>query len=478
MPILCQNLWNPRPAMAGCAAVAVLVASGCATFHDQPLAADLELQKFAARTPNDPELRAFVEDQLGTRLPVWPPTAWDLDGLSLIALHFHSDLAVARAQLAVARAGRVVAGQRPNPSVKFTPTYNATTAPPWILGLSFDIPIETAGKRGLRVAQAEQREASALASLQAAAWRVRSRVRRALVAFQAAGAAEEILTRRHLLQQEVVRLRQSQLALGAVARPEVSQAEVVLQQAAVAVTDARQQTELARVGLASALGLPTAAIADLPLAPPAWRVAPEPLPDAEIRRAAMLARADLRAALADYGAAQAALELEIAKQYPDVNLGPGYQLDQTSNLWTLSFGLPLPILNRNEGRIAEAEARRSESAANFLALQSRVIAEVDAAVAVCGAAVARARSAEQMVRELVRQADIAAGMFEAGALTRPELLLRQIELASGELQALRSLADVQDALAGLEAALQNRAGDASWPVAAMARSSLSDSGSD
>jgi outer membrane protein TolC len=33
------------------------------------------------------------------------------------------------------------------------------------------------------------------------------------------------------------------------------------------------------------------------------------------------------AALADYAASEAALRLEIAKQYPDIHLNPGYQLD-------------------------------------------------------------------------------------------------------------------------------------------------------
>jgi pyruvate dehydrogenase E1 component beta subunit len=44
----------------------------------------------------------------------------------------------------VAEAGKITAGERPNPAVNFTPTYDTTTMPAWILGVSFDIPPEGA----------------------------------------------------------------------------------------------------------------------------------------------------------------------------------------------------------------------------------------------------------------------------------------------------------------------------------------------
>jgi outer membrane protein TolC len=53
--------------------------------------------------------------------------------------------------------------------------------------------------------------------------------------------------------------------------------------------------------------------------------------------------------LQDYTASQAALQAEIAKQYPDLRLGPGYDWDQGDHKWLLlGISLTLPILNRNE----------------------------------------------------------------------------------------------------------------------------------
>ena len=84
-----------------------------------------------------------------------------------------------------------------------------------------------------------------------------------------------------------------------------------------------------------------------------------------VRRLAALNRSDILGALADYAASQSALQLEIARQFPDMHIGPGYLLDQTDNKWTLGATLTLPVLNQNQGAIAEAKARREEMAARF-----------------------------------------------------------------------------------------------------------------
>ena len=65
------------------------------------------------------------------------------------------------------------------------------------------------------------------------------------------------------------------------------------------------------------------------------------------------------------------LRLEIARQYPDLHLNPGYEFDQADSKWALGLSIELPLLNQNQGPIAEAEARRLESAARFESLQAR-----------------------------------------------------------------------------------------------------------
>ena len=82
------------------------------------------------------------------------------------------------------------------------------------------------------------------------------------------------------------------------------------------------------------------------------------LTSAEAREQALLGRADILAALAEYAASQSALQLEMAKQYPDIHLNTGYEYDQGLQKWgLLGLGTELPLLNRNQGPIAEASAR-------------------------------------------------------------------------------------------------------------------------
>src|SRR5204863_2457362 len=113
----------------------------------------------------------------------------------------------------------------------------------------------------------------------------------------------------------------------------------------------------------------------------------------EARQQALLGRPDILAALADYAAAEASLRIEIAKQYPDIHLTPGYQFDQGEHKWSLGIAAELPVLNQNQGPIAEALARREESAARFAALQAKVLAEIDRGLA------ARVAALEQVTRQ-------------------------------------------------------------------------------
>src|SRR6202011_1544016 len=99
-------------------------------------------------------------------------------------------------------------------------------------------------------------------------------------------------------------------------------------------------------------------------------------------------------------AAEADLQLEISKQYPDVQIGPGYTYEEKNNFFTLGLSTTLHIFNRNQGPIAEAEARRKEAAAVFLEKQAQVIAGSERALALYVAALKELAEADQSLRKL------------------------------------------------------------------------------
>jgi cobalt-zinc-cadmium efflux system outer membrane protein len=155
-----SNVPGRLTALAPLAALACsLVMSGCAAYRPRHIDARRSLAAFEARRLDAPGLRRYLERASHRPVAAWPLPSWDFEQLTLVADYYNADLAAARARLAVARAAVISAGARPNPTLAFSPAYDTTAEPgisPWTLGFTLDIPIETAGKRGYRIAEAQQ----------------------------------------------------------------------------------------------------------------------------------------------------------------------------------------------------------------------------------------------------------------------------------------------------------------------------------
>ncbi len=115
--------------------------------------------------------------------------------------------------------------------------------------------------------------------------------------------------------------------------------------------------------------------------------------------------------------------------------------------------MEIPVLNRNQGPIAEADAKRSEAAARVLALQARIVGEVDHAVAVWLGAQTRLNALEELRAAQKTRLSSLQTQFEAGAAEALDLRLAEVELATDELlhwnarlKTLRALGEVEDAI--------------------------------
>ena len=444
--------------------LAALLSTGCVRYHPQPISAGRSLDDFEARGLDSLELKEFFQARQAAE--TWPLDSWDLRSLTLAAFYYHPDLDVARAQWGVAKAGIKTAGERPNPSLGGLLGYNSTTlvseVTPWIPEIVLDIPIETAGKRGIRVRETRHLSEAARLNILSVAWGVRSRLRTALLELYAARESEYLLAKQHDLQSENVRLLELQLAAGEVSAYDVTQAHISLASSRLAALEAARESAEARVRLADAIGIQEKALEGAKIAYDAFEYVRADIPPAEVRRRALVNRSDILAALSEYEASQSALQLEIRKQFPDIHLGPGYQLDQTDSKWTLGLTLELPIFNRNKGPIAEAEARRAETAARFLALQAQVIGEIDSAEAACRAAVEKSMTADELLENLKKQESAAEARYGLGEISKPELLGVQLELASSALLRLDALISAQRAIGRLEKAMQSPLDIADW----------------
>ena len=218
--------------------------------------------------------------------------------------------------------------------------------------------------------------------------------------------------------------------------------------------------------VAAAVGVPAAALQGAAISFEAFDRTPSlsALPPADARREALLQRPDVLAALADYAASQSALQLEIARQYPDVSLGPGFSWDQGALKWSLGLALVLPLMNRNEGPIAEAEARREEAATTFRSVQASVIADVDRALAGYVHAVRMSDTADALLRDRQKNERAAAAAFNAGEADRLAWISARLETAAAELARVDALSQAQQAMGLLEDALRRPLGEETLAV--------------
>ncbi|MGR9108939.1 MAG: TolC family protein, partial [Gammaproteobacteria bacterium] len=160
------------------------------------------------------------------------------------------------------------------------------------------------------------------------------------------------------------------------------------------------------------------------------------------------------ATAAAFEASQLALQLEVAKQYPDFQLGPGLLFKQGEYKWMLGLTLTLPILNQNEGPIAEAEARRREAAVRFEALQARIIGEVERTAAGARGALDKFRAAEEMLETRKRQEQDTEALVNAGESDRLAPVAGRVATRTSDLARFDALIRAQQVIAQLEDALQ------------------------
>lgn len=440
------------------ALLAALAITGCQRFQPQPLSTEQSVAGLDSRSLADASLKDFLEKNLTHAPADWPAPRWDFEMLTLAAFYFHPSLDVARAQRDVAKAAIFTAGGRPNPSIGVTPEYSFNPpqgVSPWLPSIKLDLPIETAGKRGHRLARAKHLSESAGLNIATAAWVVRSRLRASLVDWDGARQRERLLGEQQSLQEKIVAQLEQRFRAGTISSFELATARILLTKAQVELETLRSRTAEAVARVAEAIGVPVGALHGVQINSSNSSNFPDTeLTSSEMRREALHTRADILAALAEYAASQSALQLELAKQYPNMQLGTGYQWDQGEHKWALGIGMELPVFNRNEGPIAEAKAKRTEAAARFEAVQAKALADID--VAVAGYRGARANLGKVNVLILAQQNQQAAiqAQFKAGAADSLEVLNAQAELRAAELLRLDAEARATVALGQLEDAIQ------------------------
>lgn len=425
---------------------------GCSSYAPKDIDPSASSQALDKRSLSDPGLGTFFASH-----HISQKGEWDLERLTLAALYFSPDLAIARAELAGATGDKNAAAEWPNPSFNLSPGYNTDAVPgqtPWILGYTLTIPVDLSGQRSHRILAAKKRQEAARFRLAAAAWSARSAVRQALSEMHASESSAK--TWRALLP-AIANARKalaSQTTAGEISRAEAAQVRLTLDRAELASRDADRARRNAASRLAETIGIPLSALNAQTLSYRGLGSFGRPPRADQARLWAAQHRADLLAALSEYSATQDDLQAEISRQYPDLSIGPGYQLDQGAGKWSLGLDLSLPLFNRNGGAIAAAEAKRSAEAARFQGLQMKILAEVDRTAGAYASAVADLNTLGSMDADLIIASKHLAAQEKAGELSALEAARLLMEQADAVVSTQAARQRAEQSLAALESAVQ------------------------
>lgn len=240
-------------------------------------------------------------------------------------------------------------------------------------------------------------------------------------------------------------------------KSDVTRAEVDVANARVDVIRARNAERLARVALATAMGLP----ATTPLAIEDNLVfQPVALDPGRLLEVALRQRPEFRQARLQADAAESRVRRAFRDFFPDITGGGFYGAQRTdlSEVWELNLSLNWSIFDGGNriARYREAKANLDAAQSRVRATQLDVSREVEQAMSNVIEAQERIQAAQVAVASAQENFRLAQGRFDAGVGTILELTDAQLALTLAENTEAQALADYRIALARLDRATGRR----------------------
>ena len=414
------------------AAFLMATLNGCGRFQGYEAAPipDASPTSFVQRSLDVEDLRTFLTEQgASPHRGQWTPRQ-----LGLASLYFHAAFSEARAEVTVAEAAEISAGAPPDVSVTADISRAAKVdegkSTVWSYTLAAGLLFETGGKRNARLARARAATLQARMQLESTAWELASSAVQAAIRVSGADEAVSDAETERTLTADVAALVRDRYSEGRVSLADVAQSEQDVRGALLRAVQARRSRTEARLELARRLAVPFRAVDSVVIVAPDTeaRCPARSLGFDSLSSVALRGRADVGAAVTGYALAEADLRLEVARQYPDLTIGPGLAWDQGVIRWLVSLGSPGILQRIHRGPIAEAQARRSLQAARVERLQDSVLVSVDSAVAACQTVsfeVNAAAAAERSAAEALRLSEAA---YQRGETGRTEVAFARLAL--------------------------------------------------
>ncbi|MEG3092771.1 TolC family protein [Sphingomonas sp. PB1R3] len=360
----------------------------------------------------------------------------------------------ASAAIDAARAGRTVAGLRPNPVIQGqveniigSGSYRGLRSAETTVG--FAVPIELGGKRGARVAVANAHLART--ELQAAIIAADVRLQVTQLYIQAVAADRRVITARDQarIASDASKAAGIRVQAGRASPLEQQRADVARINAEANVERQSRLADAARANLARRIGQPIDGMLDSGLLDRLPTIATYgPLPPVDTSGTLALAAANAELSVADAG-----LRLARTNRVPDLNIGPALRrleaTNDTAAVFTVS--IPIPLFNNGHAAIAQATAQRTQAEALRRAMTLDVEQAItDARAEEANAATAARAASGPALAAAQEAARIARIGYREGKFGQLDLLDAERTLSETRVAAIDALANYQNARARLE----------------------------
>ena len=352
----------------------MLAACGRQSYRPEPISPQLVAQQSQDRNHNEPAFKAYLE-QHRYQLQSWPLERFDLAALTLAASYFNPTLQLARSRIEVARAGELIAGQKPNPTLNF-PDEPRDTAD--FYGLIIDFIFERKAKRQARQARARANREAAEFQLAQQAWTIYTKLHANLIEYYAASQTAKLLKIQRGIVEDSLHLLEQRLAVGQTSEFELSSLRLELQQIELSLSNQRylNNDALHRLVMDTGLQADKFADEDFVFSDLQLHLRSDSLEIKRLQADLLHSRFDIKKKLAEYEASEAKLNLEVEKRYPDVTLSPGLLFEEGQALWVLAAAGKIPLFHNNDGQIQQALALRKQKQHEFIQLQSLLMNEL------------------------------------------------------------------------------------------------------
>jgi outer membrane protein TolC len=342
-----------------------LLGVGCHSYERKPLDPQAIQMVWLGRTAGDQPVREFaarLATAEGRADAVFDPA----DGLTLaeaepVALVFNRDLRLARLQAEVTRVRADLAGTWQDPVAGFDiERILSGVSDPWVLSGSIGLTLPISGRLSAEMDRAKADYTAELHRIAALEWATRAALRELWIRYSAHSRRLQLESEFVDKLRAIVDLTTQQASAGMMTRVEARVFRVELAASEASLVQSRGRLKELALQIRDVLGL--SPVAEITLVETVSFIArPAAFDPGTIDRGNL----ELAVVRAEYEVAEAALRLEVRKQYPDLHIAPGYGVDQGDDRILMGLQLPLAIWNRNREGIATAEAHREVAAGRF-----------------------------------------------------------------------------------------------------------------